>query len=352
MDKQLQALAETVNSEYEAAPTSGQVELDGRAVPTSECSFHEIPGTDSPGLLACIDGGNVTMVDTPFFAAGINRLFCSICRGKQIRQDCGVPAFTFLSMIRNIGGGAPRFAFFPYQNRPGLLPDGRLIEMAAGEMRGPANRQRLHSLPRTLGEWLMAGEAARTLRPGDHIILDGSLSVWGDACRGLARSVLEEARRNGVMVCGLSKTTELRVEGGRPLLDWVQGRYGAGATAPWYVEIGHPPADPRAGDYHTVVVNLHPDSRWAYRLDIDAVMLKSTGREGMESVLASLAANASHSYMPGYPYGMIRADRFARVRRDEARMAGARLMAMLDGGLRRSITLNAQHDRLNRVVGG
>lgn len=347
----MRALAVMVNSEYGAAPTSGQVNLNGRAAPTLECSFHEIPTTDSPELLACIDGGNITMIDTPFFSAAINRLFCATFRGKDALQIPDIPAFTFLSLVRD-AAGSPRFTFFPYQDRPELLPDGRLVGMAAGEMRGPANRQRLHSLPRTLGEWLMAGEAARRLGRGGCIILDGSLSVWGEARRGLARSVLAEARRNGVTVCGLSKTTELRVIGGRPLLDYVQEKYGAGATAPWYVEIGAPPDNPKPGDCHTMVVNLHPDSRWAYRLDIDAVTLKNAGRDGMESVLASLAANASHSYMPGYPYALIRADRFARVRRDEARMAGARLLAMLDSGPRRSIMLNAQHDYLNRVVGG
>lgn len=90
---------------------------------------------------------------------------------------------------------------------------------AAGPEAGVDGAHRLLSLPRSIGEWKMAGEAVNLLGRGDCVVMDGSLYVWGRASRDLSRSVMEKARRRGVTVCGLSKTTGLRLDGGRPLLD-------------------------------------------------------------------------------------------------------------------------------------
>ena len=201
-----------------------------------------------------------------------------------------------------------------------------------------------------LGEWVMAGEAAQHLERGDCIIMDGSLAVREGEYGGPARAVLEGARRRGAVVCGLSKTSRLSMEGGRPLLDYIREEYG-GTAAPWYVDVGEPPSNPGPGDYHTMAVMLHRSSRWIYRLDMDAATRLEIGGRGTAEVLASLVANSADAALPGYPYALVCADRFARVRRDEAAMLARRLGLMLGTGPRRMMMLNSQHDTLNRVAG-
>lgn len=101
-----------------------------------------------------------------------------------------------------------------------------------------------------------------------------------------------------------------------------------------------------------MAVMLHPSSRWAYRLDMDAVMRHDMGDGGAGMVLASLAANSSDAALPGYPYGLSSADRFARVRHDEAAAFTIQLRALMGAGPRRAAGLNEQHEYLNRVVAG
>lgn len=350
MDGQLRDLAGAINSEYKAAPTSDDVMLDGKAVPISDCSFYPIPETENPGVLACIDGGNDTILDTPFCVATINRLFCSMFRGKELIQPDGPDHFRFLSMMRHTASGTT-FKFFPYEDNPDMLPDRMLLAGAVADLVGQGDRHRLNSLPRALGEWMMARDVAKWLKDG-FIIMDGSLAVWGGTRRQLARRVMRKAHKNGVVVCGLSKTSELRMAGGRPLLDYVNETYGRNTDRPWYVDVGKPPTNPEPGEYHTMIVKLHPLSAWVYRLDMDAVARRDIGQEGAERVLGSLVANSSDTTMPGYPYALVRADRFAKVRQDESRVFGTHLHTMLGDGPRRSVMLNAQHEYLNQVTGG
>ena len=135
-----------------------------------------MPSTDGARLLACIDGGNAAIADTPAFAASVNRPYCSAFRGRDIRQS-PVPPVQFLSLARRTSG---RFGFdiYPYGDGSGPLPDVRTLDGAGEAANGGANGWgRLLSLARAMGEWVMAGEAARRLERGDCIIMDGSLAV-------------------------------------------------------------------------------------------------------------------------------------------------------------------------------
>lgn len=358
-DEPLKELSRAVNTKYVAMPRTGDVVVAGRRTPVSECSFHEIPPTRGMPAVAFVDGGSAILVNTPAFAATLNRLACAVFRGSKRLGDPDVPPVQFLSLLSRVRRGFA-FTIYPYEDHPELLPDVESLDAAASmaapdagsDDAGEDGMHRLLSLPRMMGEWKMAREAVRRMPYGNCLVMDGSLSVWGPARRDQARGVMEEARRRRVIVCGLSKTSNLYLDGGRPLLDYIREEYMARQPKmPWYVDIGKPPNNPKPGDIHTMAVMLHGASRWLYRLDMDAVTRRRIGDEGTGEVLASLAANSSDAMMPGYPYGLSYADRHAQVRHDTARVFAAKLLAMLDDGPRRATNLNTQHEYLNRVTG-
>ncbi len=72
MSRQLLELARTIKTEYESTPATDDVMPDGRTVPASKCSFRPIPATDSPSVIAYIDGGNETIMDMPFCVVTVN----------------------------------------------------------------------------------------------------------------------------------------------------------------------------------------------------------------------------------------------------------------------------------------
>lgn len=351
--KPIRDLAGVLNRKFGSRPAGGYVVMGTGRIPISDCKFHEVPTLREPRTMACVDGGSSTLLDTPAFSVVFNRLFCSVFHGQARLQSPAVPAIQFYSLLLRARDGFS-FELFPYGDHPEVLPDAGVLNGAAAGVSlegGEEGRHRLLSLPRVLGEWKTAAAATRRLSKGDCLVMDGSLSMWGRTHREPARTVMAEARAGGVVFCGLSKTTSLCMDNGWPLLDYLRDRYSDRKRTPWYVDIGRPPENPKAGDVHTMVAMLHGATRWLYRLDMDAVTRRDLGDEGTGEVLASLAANSSDAMLPGYPYGLSHADRHAQVRHDEGRVLASHLAALLDGAPRRFVVLNTQHDYLNEVTG-
>ena len=294
--------------------------------------IHKVASTYKPRVLACIDGGNAPIADTPLFAASLNRLHCSVFRGPA-RHEPGTIHTRFISLMIN-----KKFTTYPIYGTP---PDNTLLDAAATDY-AKDDTHCIHSMPRVVGEWCVARDIIPHLKPGTCIVMDGSLAVWGPARRKFASDIMYKARRSGMILCGLSKTSRKLASGGRPLTDIMMEEASGNIS---YMDAGE------NGNFHTICIMLHAQSRWAYRLDIDGQIYHDMGRECVGSVVASLAANASDSFMPGYPYGLLDADRRARVGKAEMVMATSMLRALLDGGPRRMLSLNTQHEYLNRVAG-
>ena len=107
---------------------------------------------------------------------------------------------------------------------------------------------------------------------------------------------------------------------------------------------------------YTFIAKLHEKSAYAFRFGILAEQYGAMDKGEVESVMASVAANSRDIAMPGYPYGAIDADRFAKVRMREASMYRNMLNAGLMGrpggsDIAAQIRSMSAHQVLNRVTG-
>ena len=219
------------------------------------------------------------------------------------------------------------------------------------------NRSRMMSVPRAFAEWKMAATVVdRELAGGDILVLDGTLQTgYGGEAR-LADSLYDAARRRGVIVCALAKTTTLMGPGGVPVLYAAQEAARAAGHQAWHMPLAR--RVPGDGSGFVLAVRLHRHSRFTYRLEVlrdQYDLLLGSGEIG--GVIGSIAANSGDPSFPGYPYGLISADRYARVRGAEAAVHRRIMLAELgrhDMGrtmVEHTLLLSA-HQTLNRAVGG
>ena len=219
------------------------------------------------------------------------------------------------------------------------------------------NRSRMMSVPRAFAEWKMAATVVdRELAAGDILVLDGTLQTgYGGEAR-LADSLYGMARRRGVIVCALAKTTTLMGPGGVPVLYAAQEAARAAGHQAWHMPLAR--RVPGDGSGFVLAVRLHRHSRFTYRLEVlrdQYDLLQGSGEIG--GVIGSIAANSGDPSFPGYPYGLISADRYARVRGAEAAVHRRIMLAELgrhDMGrtmVEHTLLLSA-HQTLNRAVGG
>ena len=350
---QLARLANRMNDIYSTLPPADPdtITFRGSVITISDSDFRPIPHTDSPAAAAYVDGGNAVICRTPMFVASVNRVYCCAFRGRN-RLEPAPPRVQFLTLMRNVptdGGMRRKFdTFTEGDQHDTYVPGVDSVEAAAAAIED-GGEHRLHALARGMAEWRMAAAAARMMGEGDLVVTDGALSAWGETEVSMMLDARNEARRNGAILCGLSKTTDLLTGSGRPLANHAMEH---GPEGTWYLPLGDVwgNADADADTPGTFIVKLHPVSQYVYRLDVDADALGRIGRGGAERLMASLAANSRDVHIPGYPYGLVDANRYAPVRNDEAARYGEYLRSLLSPHVRASMDMYAQRDRLREVA--
>lgn len=198
------------------------------------------------------------------------------------------------------------------------------------EGRRRASLTRVATAARVFAEWKLSSILSeRILDSGDILVRDGSLQTQITGESEYANRAYEAALEQNVIFTGLAKTSTLFTDSGMPLFAAIAilaNRNELGDRS-W---IYHPIVEINAPDHRAEMygVKLHPRSRHVFRFEIlkdQAEMLE----EGSMSVIGALAANASDLAFPGYPYGLIEADRISRVREEEIEPLEMQLLSSL-----------------------
>lgn len=143
-----------------------------------------------------------------------------------------------------------------------------------------------------LGELAEMHRISAGLKPKDIIVRDGSLDIFFEICH----EANEMMKQKQVFVCGLAKTNTLRTTNGHSVSFVLEKKSNVGA---WHYPLTK----------HLFFVKLHEKTKHVFRCDVNLPHY---------SVFAALAAHAADPVFLGYPYGLIEADRMARVSNDEA----------------------------------
>lgn len=339
--------------------------------------FTEIrkPNPEPPKRMAFVDGGNDAIYEAPNYLIALNRVYYAVFRGgkrlptKNVRQKT-----TFLSCMmpgastsdHNAAGSSRKelqfdTVLYPYdggQDISDYLPDEHDLQSpgAAGDGYGaPKDAVPPASLARRLAEIRLATKVVSDeLGRGDVLVMDGSLQMSFGVSQGYAQRLYERAMQKGVIVCGLAKTSRLLTESGESLLARIREVSSDVPFGRWYVPVSRKTYDDSS--VSTLVVKLHPRSRFVFRLDILDERCPAMSGAQRDEVLASLAFNSEDAAILGYPYGAVDADKHAKVRKSEAAMYRRALDSRLHedprlGEIARHADSIIFHDVLNRVTG-
>jgi hypothetical protein len=243
------------------------------------------------------------------------------------------------------------------------LPDARDLKfysfdpsLITGRFRAPISR--IAETARRFAEWKMAGLIIENeMEEEDAIIRDGSLQTTVTNERKYSNSAMEMAIDKKVIFLGLSKTSTLFTTTGFPLLAAISElsedtRF---TDTSWYyypiVDIEQP--DHRAEMY---VVRLQPSSEYVFRLEFLKEQAQDLSKTELEKYIFALSKNAVDASFPGYPYGLIDADMFARVTSSEKMGQNLQLLSCASSTgvlnrLKKCLKATDAHDFLNKLIG-
>lgn len=332
-------------------------------------NFEEIPCTDEPRRIAFVDGGNATLGEAPSFMMGINRVYYSLFRGSLRQKPARQPRIEFFSCVTagpsapSVGSAADKGAYTTRLFARSALDRGRLppdddLAITTDDIKDRgASRDSLLAVPRNLAEWAAAEFVLdEELDGGDILVMDGTLQTRSMRETKFATPICRKAAEKGIVLCGLAKTSTLVTSDNLPLISRASKlaeKAGYGGKR-WFVGVCDRATSNDMG--YTYIAKFHEKSRYVFRLGILSEQHAGMSADDVKSVLASIAANARDISMPGYPYGAIDADRFAKVRMHEASMHKNMLNSELMGrpggeDILSQMQFMSMHQVLNRVTG-
>ncbi|RNJ80762.1 MAG: DNA double-strand break repair nuclease NurA [Nitrosopumilus sp. B06] len=331
----------------------------GEKIPIQSDKFKEIHNIENPKKIAFVDGGEGVLEEAPNFLIMINRIYFSLFCGRERVKLKTRPRAEFFSIVSTsvTPGENPSITYstilFPHTDADRQYqPEETDLTLTSNDTTA-LQGSRINSQSRSFAEWKLARHVVKKeLDKGDIIVMDGSLQTGFKNEARYTEDFYHEATSKGVIVCGLSKTSRLVTEVGEPLFVKIS-EMGKDIKCRWYLDIAKKISRGEKG--HVFAVKLHPGSRAVYRFEILQDQFEKMNDEEINDILASLAANSGDVAMPGYPYGLVDADRFAQVRNNELGMyrrdALSRIMHYKGGkNILKYINANKSHEHLNGVT--
>jgi len=302
MEKEIaEKVIEKLSSITESTGKNVQFSASGyEAVDFDKENFHSINGSD--GRVVFIDGGNNSVFESSRFSLQFARIYWTLYsdnkRVKSSKKEFFVLASSSSSSIEleMFGGesGVKRIDAFDKN----LSKGGHRVNVSEAA-----------NAVRKLAEVQEAIELVDSLNSGDIIALDRDLQVSVTGEKEVLDLLFEKAYAKGVVVCGICKTTRLFTDTGDSVVAAISSISPSGEWA--YYPLAKINTDSHKAEM--MIVKLHSKSKYIFRFEIFEKQ-----KDKVSSVLGVLKKNASDPVFLGYPYGLIEADKMARVGNDEA----------------------------------
>ncbi len=288
--------------------------------------------------ICCIDGGNNKIFESPTDSIHLIRAYFNLFkREKRVINTEPMTAFLIskldenkvIAKLRIISGE------IPLHRKEFVFEERDLEELTLDNA--------AHSVRKYL-EWeLIEYVVQEYLHENDILVRDGVLKTTVESEREYAERAYSEIKKGKVTLIGIAKTSSLRTTKNYPLIAAVQQLARDVGMRRWYY---HPVAENSHPDHkgELYIVKYHPSSNYAFRtefyreVDVDH-----------EKVLSELAFQAKDPIFLGYPYGLVDADKRARVTDEEVEYLKNMAKNKMKNSFRDKINSINAHDRLSQI---
>ncbi len=252
--------------------------LNNKIIPINQENFQELLPSDQNKTIAYIDGGQAELISGGNLCLNLIRVSAQILQGTKRISSQKQEFYLLTTAVYKQGDIWYESKIFgdSLVNEEDLLICSNDSSLKSGQERGPIGK--VANMARRFAELKLASEAK-----ADYVLLDGTLEP----------TFKNEEKYLSPKVSALAKTCSL------------------------FTTCGNNPAillqrlSPNQGSWHyfvvekTYFVKLHPRAKHLFRF------------EGSPEILSHLIESSSDPIFLGYPYGLILADKMARVSNNE-----------------------------------
>ncbi|MBW2993176.1 DNA double-strand break repair nuclease NurA, partial [Candidatus Woesearchaeota archaeon] len=234
--------------------------------------------------IAFIDGGNAELLKSSSFSLQIIRISAVILKNNK-KTYYGKKEFFTLTYEKE---NKYSTEMFPVKDNMKLsISDFNQFDITIKQGMQKADISTIGNIIRRFAELKTAEEITEKLNKEDLIILDGSLKCIITDEEKYMDSLLNKANERSITVCALAKTSDNKMIPN--------------------ISLNNPSFLPAEEMF---IVKLNKSGKYYFQFETNK-------KEKIEEILEQLAKNCSDAVFPGYPYGLILADKFARISNKE-----------------------------------
>jgi len=279
-------------------------------------NFKEINNIDSSRKIAFIDGGSAEIIKSSNFSLNLIRVYYTIYRNNKRINAKKYDFYSFIS-TKNINNELfYNVEFIKLNNENNIIPNNEDLLFSSldetikqGIVR--ANISNVANVIRRFSELKTAINVIDNLDENDIIVLDGSLQCTFTNEKKYFEELYKKAMQKNIITCGLSKTTTLMTDKGNSISNALNK---FNIKGKW---IYNPVVEIKSNNHKADMsfVKLHEKSKYIFRFEI-----YKEQKENINDVISLISNNCKDSVFIGYPYGLIEADRNARISMQEKDM--------------------------------
>ncbi|HLG24689.1 MAG TPA: DNA double-strand break repair nuclease NurA [Candidatus Nanoarchaeia archaeon] len=302
-------------------------------------NFHEIKEDWTDKTVAFVDGGSAEIVGSANFSLNIIRI-CFVCYKGNKKIIHGKKEFLLLVNAENKDG--------EISYKSSFFGDGAdLSELSFSSfdktlMKG-VNRAEIGSIANAVRRFseLLLAKSMSDGKKADIIVLDGNLQCTLTNEKKYMDSLQKSCSENGVVLSALAKTSSLFTDKGNILTSAIAS---AGEKGLWFY---NPVAEIKSPSHKAEMyfAKLHENSRHVFRLEV-----YNEQKKYAFDVISAVASSCNDAVFVGYPYGLVEADRAARVTNQEKESMKTVFLGKLKGNdISKYINSKNAHEILDRI---
>jgi len=301
--------------------------------------FYEIKKVKTDKKLIFVDGGNAEILAMPSISLQLIRIFYSVYDKNKRTKAEKTEFYLLVNSVNENDRIIYKTGIFPIKGEIELKLsfDSLDKKIITGSKR--ASISKIGEIVRRFAELKIAADALEK-NNNAVVVLDGSLECTYPGETEIAEELYKAAGKNKSVVAALSKTTRLFTKKGSSVANVLNE---LGPDKAWYCRHINE-MDKIDNSINVFFVKLNKNSNYVFRLDVEK-------DSGLDEIFVLLEENSKDLSFPGYPYGLIEADRIARISNNEKQMLKTMFLSKIGTTkLEKFLSSLDAHDLLDRLV--
>lgn len=308
--------------------------LTKKECPISEENFKKIESIESNKKIVFIDGGQAEFIKAVDFSLQFIRVAALTFRNNKKIETKINEFFVLITAVEENENIKFETEIFPVKGDITTNISINSLDSTIKKGNERAEISDIGGMVRRFSELRLAQNIANELEEGSIVVMDGNLKSIVKGEDEYLKELLEIGIKKGVIITSLAKTSRLFMGKGACLLSNLNEK--GSKEYPWYYDFKE-----------RAVVKLNKASEYVFEFDINEQQ-----KQKMKEVLGILASCSNDVVFAGYPYGLLMADKIARVDNHEKEFLLTLFQARAGNSwkrLRMAVNALNSHDKLDSI---